>query len=140
MIGFELGELIGRGGMGARLPHDGRQASAPGGAHADRARAGRGPAFPQALPRGVAASLDHASVVAIYEAGEQDGQLFLAMRYVEGSDLRTLLRRDGSFTLERTLALLGQIASALDAAHRSGLVHRHVKPANILVDEDERSS
>ena len=87
----------------------------------------------------IAASLDHASVVPIYEAGEQDGQLFLAMRYVDGSDLRTLLRRDGPLELERTLALLGQIASALDAAHRSGLVHRDVKPANILVDDDDHA-
>jgi ABC-type branched-subunit amino acid transport system substrate-binding protein/streptogramin lyase len=87
----------------------------------------------------LAASLDHASVVPIYEAGEQDGQLFLAMRFVGGSDLRTLLRRDGPLALERSLALLGQIASALDAAHRSELVHRDVKPANILVDDEDHA-
>ena len=84
----------------------------------------------------LAASLDHANVVPIYEAGERDGQLYLAMRMVEGSDLKALLRRDGRLGAERALAILGQVASALDAAHRRGLVHRDVKPGNVLIDED----
>ena len=84
----------------------------------------------------LAASLDHPNVLPIFEAGESDGQLYLAMRYVEGDDLKTLLERDRTLTAERTVAILGQVADALDAAHRRGLVHRDVKPANILVDED----
>jgi YVTN family beta-propeller protein len=84
----------------------------------------------------LAASLDHANVVPVYEAGERDGQLYLAMRYVEGSDLKALVRRDGRLDAERALAILGQVASALDAAHRRGLVHRDVKPGNVLIDED----
>jgi ABC-type branched-subunit amino acid transport system substrate-binding protein/streptogramin lyase len=84
----------------------------------------------------IAASLDHAHVVPVYEAGEVDGRLFLAMRHVDGADLRTLLQREGRLPPERALALLEQIAGALDAAHRRGLVHRDVKPANILVDGD----
>lgn len=84
----------------------------------------------------LAASLDHPSVVPIYEAGEWEGQLYLAMRYVEGSDLRTLLERDGELSPEHSLGVLAQVADALDAAHRRGLVHRDVKPANILLDED----
>jgi ABC-type branched-subunit amino acid transport system substrate-binding protein len=87
----------------------------------------------------LAASLDHASVVPIYEAGEHEGQLYLAMRYVAGSDLRTLLQRDGPLAPDHALAILGQIAGALDAAHRQGLVHRDVKPANVLLDEDEHA-
>ena len=84
----------------------------------------------------LAAALDHPNVVPIYEAGERDGQLYLAMRFVEGNDMRTLLRADGGLAIERALAILVQVASALDAAHRRGLVHRDVKPANVLVDED----
>ena len=83
----------------------------------------------------LAAALDHPNVVPIYEAGEHEGRLYLAMRYVEGSDMRTLLRAEGGLALERALAILTQVASALDAAHRRGLVHRDVKPANVLVDE-----
>jgi predicted ATPase len=87
----------------------------------------------------LAASLDHPSVVPIYEAGEQDGQLYLAMRFVEGSDLGGVLEREGRLAPERVLAVLSQIADALDAAHRRGLVHRDVKPPNILLDEDEHA-
>jgi ABC-type branched-subunit amino acid transport system substrate-binding protein/DNA-binding beta-propeller fold protein YncE len=84
----------------------------------------------------LAASLDHPSVVPVYEAGEHDGALYIVMRFVEGRDLRTLLRRDGTLGPERSLPLLAQIAQALDAAHRRGLVHRDVKPGNVLVDDD----
>jgi ABC-type branched-subunit amino acid transport system substrate-binding protein/DNA-binding beta-propeller fold protein YncE/predicted Ser/Thr protein kinase len=85
----------------------------------------------------LAASLDHSNVIPIYEAGEHEGQLYLAMRFVEGSDLKTLLEREGTLSPERTLAILSQVAGALDAAHRRALVHRDIKPANVLLDEDE---
>jgi ABC-type branched-subunit amino acid transport system substrate-binding protein len=83
----------------------------------------------------IAASLDHPNVIPIYEAGEHEGQLYLAMRFVEGSDLKTVLEREGKLTPERTVDVLGQVADALDAAHRRALVHRDVKPANVLIDE-----
>jgi hypothetical protein len=84
----------------------------------------------------LAASLDHPSVVPIYEAGEREGRLYLVMRWVEGTDLRRLLEADGTLDPERAIATLIQVADALDATHRRGLVHRDVKPANILLDED----
>ncbi len=84
----------------------------------------------------LAASLDHPNVIPIYEAGEHDGQLYLAMRFVEGSDLRTLLDAEAKLPPERTLAILAQVAGALDSAHRRALVHRDVKPANVLLDRD----
>ena len=87
----------------------------------------------------LAASLDHPSIVPVYDAGEEEGLLYIAMAYVEGSDLKTLLVREGKLPLRRALRILGQIASALDAAHARGLVHRDVKPANILVAPDDRA-
>ena len=141
MIGYELEELIGHGGMGVVYRATDVKLQRPVALKLIVPELAEDARFRKRFldESRLAASLDHASVVPIYEAGEQDGQLFLAMRYVEGSDLRTLLRRDGPLALERTLALLGQIASALDAAHRSGLVHRDVKPANILVDDDDHA-
>ena len=81
----------------------------------------------------VAASIDHPNVVPIYEAGESDGLLYLAMRYVPGTDLRAALA-GGPLDPARAVAIVGQIAGALDAAHARGLVHRDVKPGNILLE------
>jgi ABC-type branched-subunit amino acid transport system substrate-binding protein/DNA-binding beta-propeller fold protein YncE len=85
----------------------------------------------------LAASLDHPNVIPIYEAGEHEGQLYLAMRYVEGTDLKSTRERDGKLTPARAIELLAQVASALDAAHERGLVHRDVKPGNVLIDRSE---
>jgi YVTN family beta-propeller protein len=87
----------------------------------------------------LAASLDHQNIVPIFDAGETEGVLYIAMRYVEGTDLRALLRQHGSLDPRRALAIAAQVASALDAAHTRGLVHRDVKPANILIAEEPGS-
>jgi serine/threonine protein kinase len=87
----------------------------------------------------LAASLDHPSIVPVYDAGEEDGLLYIAMACVEGSDLKTLLAEEGRLPPRRALRIVGQIAAALDAAHARGLVHRDVKPANILVAEGDRA-
>ena len=83
----------------------------------------------------LAASLDHPGIVPIFEAGELDGQLYIAMRYVDGSDLTALLRQRGGLEPAQAVALAAQLADALDAAHERGLVHRDVKPSNVLLDE-----
>jgi tetratricopeptide (TPR) repeat protein len=85
----------------------------------------------------LAASLDHPNVVPIYRAGEEDGVLFLVMRFVPGSDLRSLIRHQEAIEPERAVAICTQIAAALDAAHQHGLVHRDVKPANVLLADDD---
>ena len=82
-----------------------------------------------------AAELDHPNVVPIFDAGEADGQLFIAMRYIEGCDLKTLIGREGPLGMGRTLFILEQAADGLDAAHERNLIHRDVKPGNILIAE-----
>ncbi|MGN6255512.1 MAG: protein kinase domain-containing protein [Solirubrobacterales bacterium] len=84
----------------------------------------------------LAARLDHPAVVPVYDSREVDGELIVAMRLVRGGDLRRLIDREGPLPPERALDLLGQIAEALDAAHAAGIVHRDVKPHNILVEGD----
>jgi streptogramin lyase/predicted Ser/Thr protein kinase len=85
----------------------------------------------------IAAQLDHENVIPIFDAGEADGVLYIAMRYVEGTDLRARLKRDGALEPARALAILAQVAGALDVAHARGLVHRDVKPANVLLAGSE---
>ncbi|HET7927948.1 MAG TPA: BMP family ABC transporter substrate-binding protein, partial [Actinomycetota bacterium] len=87
----------------------------------------------------LAASIDHPNVIPIYEAGASGGDLFIAMRFVEGSDLRTLLHEEGALEPARAIGILRQVAAALDAAHEQGLVHRDVKPANVLLTRPRSS-
>jgi serine/threonine protein kinase len=80
------------------------------------------------------AAVDHPHIIPVYEAGESDGVLFIAMRFVAGDDLRVIVGRDGGLRPQRVAAFVSPVASALDAAHDAGLIHRDVKPANMLVD------
>ena len=135
LAGYLIEGLIGRGGMGAvyRAQEQGLgrkvalKVIAPD--LADDSR------FRERFLREsrVAASLDHPHVVPIFNAGEENGSLFLAMRYVDGTDLGHLLEEEGALDSVRAIALLEQVAEALDAAHEQGLVHRDVKPSNVLI-------
>ena len=87
----------------------------------------------------IAAGLNHPNVIPIHDADEADGVLFLAMRYVEGTDLRTLLAQEGRLEPARALRIVGQVGSALDAAHERLLVHRDVTAANVLVSADDHA-
>ena len=82
----------------------------------------------------IAAGLDHPNVVTVYDAGEVEDGLFISMRYVEGSDLGKILHAEGALEPPRAILILSQVASGLDAAHAQGLVHRDVKPGNVLVE------
>ena len=81
----------------------------------------------------LAASIDHPNVVEVFHAGEEEGLLYVTMRYVDGTDLRRLLETEGRLDPARAVSILADVASALDEAHGLGLVHRDVKPANILI-------
>jgi hypothetical protein len=140
--GYTIESSLGRGGMGAvYLATHARLARkvalkviAPELAHDEEFRA----RFLRETQ--LVASLDHPNVIPIYDAGEVDGLLYLAMRYVAGPSLRTVLRQRGTLGAEQALAVARQIGGALDAAHAAGLVHRDVKPANVLLSEpDERA-
>src|SRR3954447_12945522 len=87
-----------------------------------------------------AALVEHPNVVPIYEAGEQDGRLFLAMRFVPGEDLRAIVRRDGALDPLRAISLIEKVAAGLDAVHVAGLVHRDVTPANVLVTQPDEEA
>ena len=84
----------------------------------------------------LAARLDHPAVVPILDAREEDGELIVAMRLVEGGDLRKLIDSEGALPAPQAIELLAQVAGALDSAHAAGIVHRDVKPHNILVERD----
>lgn len=81
-----------------------------------------------------AAALDHPNILPVYDAGESEGWAFIAMRYVDGADLSALLKNKGRLSPEASVRIVAQIASALDTAHGRGLIHRDVKPANILLE------
>ena len=82
----------------------------------------------------IAASLNHPNVIPIYDMGSQDDLLYIAMRYVSGTDMRQMIKKRGRILPATALFLVGQAARALDAAHRKGLVHRDVKPGNLLIE------
>ncbi|MDX6704417.1 MAG: hypothetical protein QOI48_263 [Solirubrobacteraceae bacterium] len=86
-----------------------------------------------------AASIEHPNVIPVYYAGERDGVLFIVMRYVDGPDLRALVRAQGKLDGERAAHIVAQVGAGLDAAHQHGLVHRDVKPANVLLGPEDHA-
>src|SRR5581483_9593347 len=134
---YRIEAEIGRGGMGVVYRATDTRLDRPVALKLIAPELAEDPSFRERFLREsrLAAAIDHGNVLPIYEAGEHEGQLFLAMRFVQGTDLKALLRERKTLAPEEALSILAPIADALDAAHAKGLVHRDVKPANILLDE-----
>ena len=139
IAGYRIERAIGRGGMGVVYRATQLALERPVAIKLIATERAQDPVFRARFEREsrLAASIEHPNVIPVYEAGEDDGLLFIAMRLVEGTDLSDLLDRAGALEPARTVRLIGQLAGALDAAHAHGLVHRDVKPANVLLTRDE---
>jgi hypothetical protein len=137
IAGYRLAEPIGRGGMGVVYRAEQLSLGRDVALKLLREDLAHDPAFRSRFLREsrLGGQVLHPNLVPIYDAGEADGLLYIAMQYVRGIDLRRLIARDGALAPARAVAILAAIAQALDAAHARGLVHRDVKPANVLVVE-----
>jgi tRNA A-37 threonylcarbamoyl transferase component Bud32/CheY-like chemotaxis protein len=136
IAGYRIEERVGRGGMGVvyRAEHLNLRRRAAIKIIAPDLAESEG--FRERFTREarIAAALQHPNIVTVYDAGEVDGILYLAMQYIEGQDLAAVLRKDGRLRPYRAIDVIRQVASALDAAHAQGLIHRDVKPANVLIE------
>jgi serine/threonine protein kinase len=134
--GYALEGVLGRGGMSVVYRADNARLGNKIALKVLAAELSEDDAFRERFVREsrVAASINHPNIIPIYDAGDADGLLYIVMRYVEGADLKALLRREGPLHVTRACVLIGQVGGALHAAHQTGLIHRDIKPGNILID------
>ncbi|OBG33938.1 serine/threonine-protein kinase PknH/PknJ [Mycobacterium sp. E3198] len=136
---YHLKRLLGRGGMGEvyEAEHTVKEWTVAVKLMSDTFS--KDPVFRERMKREarIAGRLQEPHVVPIHDYGEIDGQMYMEMRLIEGTDLDSVLKRFGPLTPPRAVAIVTQIASALDAAHAAGVMHRDVKPPNILVTRDD---
>ena len=138
--GYVIEDVIGRGGMGVIYRASESQPARSVALKVVAPELAADEDFRQRFLREaqVAASIEHPNVVPVLRVGEANGMLFIAMRLIGGRDLAAVIRDEGRLEPQRAARLVDQVADALDAAHEQGLVHRDVKPANILVEERRR--
>jgi len=138
IAGCRIEGIAGRGGMGVVYRATQLDLGRPVAIKVIAADRARDPGLRTrfSLEARLAAAIDHPNLVPVHAAGEEDGRLYLVMRYVRGTDLHRCLKQDGPLAPARAASIVSQVAAGLDAAHAAGLVHRDVKPANVLLSSE----
>lgn len=136
--GYEVESVVGRGGIGILYRARQLRLDRPVALKVVEPEVARDPVVRERLRREAraVAVLDHPNVVPLYEAGEQDGTIYIVTRWVDGTELGTLIHRDGPLDAARAARTTAQIAAALELAHEKGLVHRDVKPSNVILTDE----
>lgn len=136
---YKLGDRHGGGGMGSVYTAEDSRLGRQVAVKIMQEHLATDPRFVERFRREArsAASLSHPNIAGVYDYGEDDGEEFIVMELVEGRDLAHLLREEGPLAVERATAIASQIAAALGHAHAAGVVHRDVKPGNVLIGEDD---
>jgi serine/threonine protein kinase len=137
--GYEVESVVGLGGIGILYRARQLRLDRPVALKLVEPEVARDPVIRERLRREAraVASLDHPNVVPLYEAGEEDGTVYIVTRWVEGTELGTLIHGDGGLDPGRAARTAAQIADALEMAHEKGLVHRDVKPSNVILTSED---
>jgi serine/threonine protein kinase len=139
IAGYEVEAVVGSGGIGVLYRARQMRLNRPVALKLVEAEVAREPVVRERLRREArtVAALDHPNVVPLYEAGEEDGTVYIVTRWVDGTELGALIRREGTLEPARAARIAAQIASALEVAHEKELVHRDVKPSNVIVTSED---
>ena len=139
IAGYEIETVVGSGGMGVLYRARQLKLDRPVALKLVEPEVAGEPVVRERLRREArtVAALDHPNVVPLYEAGEENGTVYIVTRWVEGTELGALIRRDAPLEPGRAARMAAQIASALEVAHEKGLIHRDVKPSNAIVAADD---
>jgi serine/threonine protein kinase len=137
--GYQIESVVGLGGLGILYRARQLRLDRPVALKLVEPAVARDPVIRERLRREarMVASLDHPNVVPLYEAGEENGTVFIATRWVEGTELGTLIHHEGPLEPKRAARTAAQIAAALELAHEKGLIHRDVKPSNVILTRED---